>query len=288
VSLLLACQETFLTVNIIPCARARSGLVASRVPRATLRCAVRLTDQVLLFLPGAALRADDKSCLQGRGWEGDHMSLSPSPSASSLACHFIPHSPPCFLDPSLPHFFPRFFPLFAPLAPLSCLACPLLPPALVCNDKRAGFSSRGASIFHSIRQMRQGKNLPQLSPLRTLKLGRRCISAIPGCSNRARARERERDSPVGMGMFGGVSPRYSPDPYQVAVNNWGVSHLFQRTPCSEIDIDSSDSDEPEWPTSAIFCIAHPNTTTWSTSCSRPAQRTEKLRRSDSLLSSERG
>ena len=106
--------------------------------------------------------------------------------------------------------------------------------------------------------------------------------------SRARARERERDSPVGMGMFGGVSPRYSPDPYQVAVNNWGVSHLFQRTPCSEIDIDSSDSDEPEWPTSAIFCIAHPNTTTWSTSCSRPAQRTEKLRRSDSLLSSERG
>jgi hypothetical protein len=89
-------------------------------------------------------------------------------------------------------------------------------------------------------------------------------------------------------MFSGVSPRYSSSPYQVAVNNWGVSHLFQHMPCSEIDIDSIDSDEPAWPTSAKFCIAPPNTTTWSTSCSRPAQRTEKLRRSDSLLSSERG
>ena len=81
---------------------------------------------------------------------------------------------------------------FAPLAHLSCPACPFLPPALVSNDKWAGFSRgsrRGASILHNLPQMRQGKNLPQLSALRTLKLGRRYHAAataadptISGCS----------------------------------------------------------------------------------------------------------
>jgi hypothetical protein len=179
-----------------------AGWQPARVPRATLRCAVRQTDQVLLFLPDAALRAYHEPSGKFRlqhlpPWspssEWRVMSARPRVSRGSPVPLLIAF---CFL--SFPRAFLTLFltgtfslisslfsrsipcslsaPLlssFAHLAHLTCPACPFLPPSLVSNDKWASFSSRGASILHNNPQMRQGKNLPQLSPLRTLKLGRR-------------------------------------------------------------------------------------------------------------------